>query len=422
MAEQLRKAGSNWVDGERFYDRQIELDALTERVHDGTHTLLTAQRRMGKTSLVRELLRRLEEEESQACVFVDLEGANNAADAVAEIAIRAKPLRSSWRRIVGTFANRLGDAVNRVDELGLSELRVKLRAALDPGSWRHKGDAVFAALAENERPVVLALDELPILVSRLLKGPGHETTPEGKRAADQFLGWLRKNGQAHPGKVCMILSGSVSLEPILRQAGLTAHANIFAPFELKPWNEKTAVACLGELADGADLVLSKPVRREMCSLLRCHVPHHVQMFFDCLEEHLRRAGRRRASMDDVKHVYAAELLGVRGQMDLDHYENRLKVVLAPEEYRAALDLLTEAAVHGGRLRSGAIWRFSGYFGARIHRGDTDPIPFVHLLGVLEQDGYLARDGDDYRFVSGLLEDWWRARHGSGHVPISERRV
>ena len=55
----LRKAGANWVEGDRFYDRESELEALTERVGDGIHTLLTAQQRMGKTSLVRELLRRL---------------------------------------------------------------------------------------------------------------------------------------------------------------------------------------------------------------------------------------------------------------------------------------------------------------------------------------------------------------------------
>ena len=38
------------------------------------------------------------------------------------------------------------------------------------------------------------------------------------------------------------------------------------------------------------------------------------------------------------------MLGVRGQADLDHYESRLKLVLGPEGYRDALDLLTEAAV------------------------------------------------------------------------------
>ena len=55
----LKKAGANWVDGDRFFDRDAELDVLEARVVNGTHTLLTAQRRMGKTSLIRELLRRV---------------------------------------------------------------------------------------------------------------------------------------------------------------------------------------------------------------------------------------------------------------------------------------------------------------------------------------------------------------------------
>ena len=40
----------------------MELQSLREPVENGMHTLLTTQRRMGKTSLVRELLRRLDEE------------------------------------------------------------------------------------------------------------------------------------------------------------------------------------------------------------------------------------------------------------------------------------------------------------------------------------------------------------------------
>ena len=57
-----------------FFDREVELQLLRERVENGTHTLLTAQRRMGKTSLVRELLRQLDEDGEFATVFVDLEG------------------------------------------------------------------------------------------------------------------------------------------------------------------------------------------------------------------------------------------------------------------------------------------------------------------------------------------------------------
>ena len=59
----LKKTVGNWVDGDRFFDRHDDLLVLRDAVLDGTNLLLTGQRRMGKTSLVRESLRRLKAED-----------------------------------------------------------------------------------------------------------------------------------------------------------------------------------------------------------------------------------------------------------------------------------------------------------------------------------------------------------------------
>ena len=404
----LRKAGSNWVEGDRFFDRDAEIEALVERVRDGTHTLLTAQRRMGKTSLVRELLRRLGEEGSFETIFVDLDGAVTPADAIAEIGVQSKSAQKIWPWIKSGFANTLREVGDRIDTLELVDVRVKLRAGIDAGTWQQKGDEVFAALAKNDRLVVLAIDELSILVNHLLKGDNYRITSERRRAVDEFLSWLRRNGQTHRGRICMILFGSVGLEPILQQAGLSAKVNIFSRFDLKPWDEATAVACLDALAATYDLELPLNVRRDMCHRLRCCVPHHVQQFFDNLHEHMRGTGRRQASLDDVEDVYTGDMLGFRGQMDLEHYESRLKTILGREGYRTALEILTEAAVNGGVLGADSIGRYRD----RLPRvAEAAPILIDDLLYVLEHDGYLARQGDGYRFVSGLLEDWWRTRYG-----------
>ncbi len=418
MTTQLIKAGANWVDGDRFFDREAELDVLRERVQNGTHTLLTAQRRMGKTSLVRELLRQLEEEGEFATVFVDVEAANDPADAVAEIAIRAKPVQSAWNRIRSAFANYLRDVRDHIDEVALADLKVKLRAGIDAGNWQHQGDQVFAALASSEKPVVLAIDELPILVNRLLKGADYRVTPERKAATDELLAWLRKNAQDHRGAVILILSGSVGLEPVLRQAGLSAHANIYSPLELHPWTHDTSSRCLAALAGTYHLDLSQDVRAEICRRLRCCVPHHVQQFFDYLHQHLRRNGRTAATIEDVALVYERELLSVRGQINLEHYEVRLKMVLGDEAYATALELLTEAAVNEGRLTDKAVQSYRD----ALESSDAAAVAIEDVLYSLEHDGYLQRQADGYMFVSGLLEDWWRARHGRYFTPIEGRSI
>ena len=408
----MKKAGGNWVEGDDFFDREAELAALTERTKAGTHTLLTAQRRMGKTSLVRELLRCLREDDEQTeTVFVDLEAAASPADAIAEIACQARTAQGAWHRIGQVFKNALPKEAEISGRLEGVELRVKLRAGVNAGNWQHQGDRLFAALAQGGN-TVLALDELPILVNHLLKDDDYRITPERKRTADEFLSWLRKNGQEHRGKISIILSGSVSLEPILQQAGLSAHANIFSPFDLNPWDEKTASKCLGALAETYGLDLPQEVRQEMCKRLRCQIPHHVQRFFDVLHEYLRRAGREAASLEDMQRVYEGEMLGVRGQMDMEHYEGRLRMVLGSEGCRVALDLLTEAAVDG-LLSDDAIARHR-----QLEAVETNPVPIDDVLHVLEHDGYLERHEGGYRFISGLLQDWWRTRYGRSRASIS----
>lgn len=39
----LKKAGSNWVSGNRFFNRKVDLATLRARVLDGQHILMTAQ-------------------------------------------------------------------------------------------------------------------------------------------------------------------------------------------------------------------------------------------------------------------------------------------------------------------------------------------------------------------------------------------
>ncbi len=409
------RMSSNWVDGDRFFDREVELQLLRERVENGTHTLLTAQRRMGKTSLVRELLRRLDEDGEFATVFVDWEGAMDAADAVAEMATQARPLKGVRRRIMSWLSNSVRDVRDNIEELGVSELRVRLRAGLDAGNWQRIGDQVFEALAANDRPVVLAIDELPILVNRLLKGHEYRVTPERLAVTDAFMGWLRKCCQSHQGKVCLIISGSVGLEPVLSQARLSAHANVYTTLDLRPWSHDMAVECLVALARGQGINLPDEIRREMCRRLRCCVPHHVQLFFHHLYEHLVRDQRNEATLQDVEHVYHRDLLSVRGQAGLVHYEERLRMVLGDEDYTDALSLLSEAVVNGGLLTHQVI---ELYRSEAADTGEGDSL--ADVLYVLQHDGYLEESERGYAFVSGLLEDWWRTRYGQSFTSITHR--
>lgn len=407
---ELRQAHGNWVTGDRFWDREEEIELFSRKTREGAHLLLVAQRRMGKTSLMKEIARRLSDEFE--CVFVDFQNATTPQDAIAELSLALRPHKSLWMRGRELFAN----IMDRVEKIGGDDLAVTLRAGLAGGNWASRGDELFVILAEAEKPVLLLLDEVPILVNRMIKGEEYVVTPERRRTASEFMSWLRKNSLRHQGKVRIVISGSIGFEPVLRQAGLSGTINNFVPFELKPWSNDTAVGCLRALAKQYGLNYHDGAESEMVRLLGCCIPHHVQMFFDHAQTYCVRKKETELGAREVTDVYQTEMLSTRGHAELTHYEERLKLVLGIGKMALALDMITEAAV-SGYLTGAAIERLQQDY---VFENEATAEVQKEILWILEHDGYLTQTPTGYVFVSNLLRDWWRNRYQMFFTPVLKR--
>ncbi|HEY1528629.1 MAG TPA: ATP-binding protein [Candidatus Angelobacter sp.] len=410
MDAKLKRSTGNWAVGDKFWDREVERELFEERIDEGAHLLLVAPRRIGKTSLLKESARRLSER--YLCLYVDLQKAQSAADAIVELSLAAHPYKPLWDKAKGIFQNVLRE---NVESIKIQELGITLRSGLTSGDWASKGDKLFEILASYEKPVVLLFDELPILVNRLLKGPDYQITPERRQTADEFLSWLRANAIRHQGVIRIVIAGSIGLEPVARQAGLSATLNNLTPFHLGPWDPAIAADCLRALANEYSLKIDESAIEEMISLLGVCIPHHIQMFFDYVYQAARLQRTDHVSRELVGEVYNRSMLGTRGHMELSHLEERLRMVLGPKVDLLALDLLTETAVMGTLGADVATSLAREHFNA-----DWEP-NLREVLSILEHDGYLESRSGSYVFVSRLLKDWWNARFGFTYVPLSKRK-
>jgi uncharacterized protein len=412
----LTKTVGSYVEGDRFWGRERELTLFIKDLDAGANILLVAQRRIGKTSLMHQVSRQIQDR--YLCLHVDLEQSGSAADAIAELSAATRQDAKLWDKTKKIFGNIL-QSIDKVDSLQVAGLKIALRGGLTGGDWQDKGDRLLEALANADRPVVIFFDEVPILVSRLLKGEDFVITPERRRQVDEFMSWLRANSQKYQGKVRMVLTGSIGLEPILRQAGLSATINHLAPFELGYWSAETARGCLAALAQNYGVIFAPGAIDRILENLGVLVPYHVQMFFDSIDRHCTLQELQVVSVEVIDEVYQAKMLGVRGQSNLSHLEERLRMVLGQSLYPLALDLLTETAVVGG-LTVEAI-RILGQESS-IDLGNYRSIDDAcrDVLMVLEHDGYLELRQDGYVFVSKLIRDWWNARYRFNFIPAAER--
>ncbi len=404
----MRSATGRWVSGADFFDREPELRVLENRVQEGNHVLLTGQRRMGKTSIVRELERRLTDSGAWVTLFTDVEDATCPEDVIADIARAAYPVRPIVSRL-GSLAGLRRRAAEAVEEIGVSGFRLKIRAGLDAGNWRRHGERLLQACAENERRVLLVIDELPIFLQRMLRAQ------DGATRVERFLSWLRGvlQGLGDHSPV-LIVSGSIGLTPLVHRLGIPDRINYLAPFRLGPWNREESVACFDRLANSASLSVEDGVAAAVYDALGIGIPHHVQSFFARLRDFSVMENRDVVTVADVERVYRTGVLGPSGQNDLAHYETRLRDALDEENRSIAMEILAEAATQGvftprTRSRLGELY-------SRVVPDAQGRI--TEVLDVLEHDGYLEVSEDLYRFQLHPLRDWWAARFRNHHVPLA----
>ncbi|MCY4057150.1 MAG: ATP-binding protein [Gammaproteobacteria bacterium] len=402
----MRSSPGRWVQGDDFFGREAELALLAERVRDGNHVLLTGQRRMGKTSLARELGRRLELD-GWLFFFVDVEEAVHPQDVVALIAQRVHSVRTLANRFASTMARLAAN----VEEISAYEFRLKVRANLDDGNWRRHGQELFESCANEPKPVLIVLDELPIFLLSLLR------RERGRERVDEFLTWLRAVQQNVAGRgLTFIASGSIGLIPLATRLGLPDRINHLHTFRLQPWNRDTSAGCLARLSASHGLDVDSGVADAVVEKLGIGIPHHVQSFFAHLREDAMIKGRAEIRLEAVDRVYRDSLLAPWGQIDLMHYDTRLRDAFDERGHRIALEILTEAATQG-ILTATARDRFEAHLAAL---GDETPGRITTVLDVLVHDGYLVPHDDGHVFQSRLLCDWWIARFGRGHEPFKER--
>ena len=393
------------MQGDDFFGRDTELALLTERVTDGNHVLLTGQRRMGKTSLARELGRRLERG-GWLFFFVDLEEASHPQDVVALVAQQVH----SVRPLASRFASTMARWAANVEEVSAYEFRLKIRAGLDAGNWRRHGEELFEACANEPRPVLIVLDELPIFLLSLLR------RKRGRDRVDEFLTWLRAVQQNVVGRgLTFIASGSIGLVPLASRLGIPDRINHLHAFRLQPWNRDTSAECLARLATSHGLTLEPGVADAVVEKLGIGIPHHVQSFFAHLRDDAMIHDRTELRLEAVERVYRESLLAPWGQIDLMHYDTRLLDAFDERSHRIALEILTEAATQGV-LTDTARDRCEAHLAAL---GDETQGRIAGVLDVLVHDGYLIPRDNGHVFQSRLLRDWWLARFGRGHEPFEE---
>ena len=263
------------VSGDNLFGRENELKDIWERLESGNHLLMTAPRRVGKTSLMMELKR--QPQPGWTVVYVDVEACADAQSCITEIVdelLRRPEFKKhfQWTQRWESFHNIL----ERVD----FQVR-SVRARLEPRanrSWIKFADRVLTdmrKMANEDFKLLIIIDELPIAIARMATGTN------GANEANLFLSWYRKMRQTPQlqGKVGTLVGGSIGLHGIVHRLNASKQINDFSLFPLDSWSMTTAAQFLQQIGTSQGFSIQNQYIEEMLNLLEDPIPYHVQLFY-----------------------------------------------------------------------------------------------------------------------------------------------
>lgn len=410
----MKANDGNPVTGDDFYNRVDEIRRLTELINQGQHINLVAPRRCGKTSLMREIMRRLKSE-GWATLEADFSSCATTqqffeclTSKIQDQFSESMDWQGKWKDKIGAFAKNvkevkfmnIGIAVQAGGGVSFAELDRNLRELL-------KG---LAASAGNGR-LLLGTDEIPIFLSRLQLSAGEDEARQVavKQEISALLYWLRDLRQDTALPVTWFHCGSIGLENLVASMGLTHSLSGLSHQPIHAFSDEHARGLLRELAEGCDLPLPEIAVSRMLERLIWHLPYFVQLHLIKLHEPRDYARRRHTDYPTIEDVDSAyEQMIDEGKIHFNHWDSRLDEQLSKSRAMQARDILGWIAKKGtGVKRATIVTRMVsaqavGRDSRESERATKD------LLSLLLNDGYLMRDeNDSYHFRSPLLRDYWK---------------
>lgn len=369
------------VAGEDFFGRETELERAKILIRDN-NLMLAAPRRVGKTSFAGRLM---EEMGAQGwnTIFIDLEHITSIDDFFNAFHEKLMDLRDV--KMVDKVKSKVKEWFSGI-EFSAQAGPVQTVVKANPAGKDH-----FSGLADVlnnlEHNTLIVFDELTVLLESLSMGS------DGEQTVRTFLNQFRALRSATPERCSWLICSSVGVRNFTILHNLSDTINDVADFDLGAFSDAEAFEFVGVLAETIGIEISPVTTRYLLGKIGWNIPFFIQL----LMSRLPKGKVTKASIDETYN----ELL-MTGSFDTWH--ERLNKEYGNNRDAAKLILRYLCVNTEGKPRDNIY--------NHLHAGfpSIENDSFGLLLRALITDGYLVKDGENYRFRSPLLRDYWKTTY------------
>lgn len=372
------------VEGEDFFGREKEI-RKANRLLDSNHSLLlSAPRRIGKSSLAKRLI---EEKKQQGwkCVYIDLEE-TTTEEGFLRLVIEAFKKNGIWKQLTEGMSKGLVSVLDRIEKVTIGGV-----VDFNIGKREEQEDLYknLKELIKHDEDTFIVVDELTLFLGILNK------SENGAEKVAFILNWLRSLRQVSKTNVRWLFCGSVGLRNFTSAMNLGFTINDLMEFGLGELTREEAEGLLSGLCKSEDMEMSEELINYTLEKLHWNIPYFIQVIFSKLAEEYEDEVTKE-SIDIAYNKLCSENY-------LSTWSERLS------EYREyevpARQILKALSTQSAGLEREAMLNIlmTGQDASKVE--EVDYI-LSKVLEMLENDGYILKMDAIRTFRSPLLRDYW----------------
>jgi AAA+ ATPase superfamily predicted ATPase len=372
------------VEGDNFFGREKELQRMTDTWQNkAAGIFIPGPRRIGKTSLVKEFIRR--NKEQYKFVYFDLEGRYSIVELCKDL---IKEIDSSFPGFIkskGSFYkkwNAFNQMISEIEIGGVLKVKTGERTKTLK-DITDKMEEIFAVLYQEN--FIIAFDEFSDFLLNLKRNSIEEVK--------FFLEWLRRLRQQ--GKIRLIITGSINIVSTIEELNFPYLINEMADVEILPLESTEVRTFLTALLKDKNITLNDEVLNFSVEKLSDGIPFYIQLFADGLGFYTG-GNRHIDDLEEIRKLY--ERITGKSHKEFIDLHSRLKTNLPNPEYNAARKILANTCHKP--------MNFDDLYPI-LKDILPDKIAINKLLKRLSDECYLKKDTGGYGFVSAMLADWWK---------------
>ena len=381
------------VRKENFFERPALARQFKNKIESGSSILISAPRRVGKTSLMLHV----HDKGMEGFYFIYLitESVNSENEYFKRILnkIFDTEFLTPMQKISKKAYQSIKDRTKRISEIGKA---IKFDKE-SKRSFRDEFVDTIKSIDLEGRRIIFMIDEFSQTIENIIED-------EGKRSAIHFLQTNRELRQDPEisQKIQFVYAGSIGLENIVSRLNAVNLVNDLDPLKVTPLNHQEAHQLMQELTENKPFDLSKSNRDYVLDKIQWYIPFYIQLaVFEILnllpdDEGETKPEKKRITKNVINRAFSRML---EHRNHFEHWEKRLRKAFKKEDYTFAKEVLNLIS-DKENIESVEMVNLAQKFNIADSYKD--------IVNSLVYDGYINNNDDPriYRFNSPLLKMWW----------------